>query len=71
MTDTEPVTSNKPLVSSDIRRAAEEFVARWRDAKGHERGEAQNFVRGLLAVFVIRDETAALYERRDGTHEEE
>lgn len=58
------LVNNKPLVYADLRRAAEQFVARWRDADGYERGEAQSFVRGLLAVFGIHDETAALYERR-------
>lgn len=54
----------KPLVLSDIRARAGAFVADWRDAEGYERGEAQEFVRGLLAVFGISGRTAAVYEKR-------
>ncbi|WP_263310860.1 DNA methyltransferase [Brachybacterium atlanticum] len=54
----------KPLVLSDIRERAGAFVAEWRDAEGYERGEAQEFVRGLLAVFGINGRTAAVYEKR-------
>ena len=54
----------KPLVLSDIRSRAGAFVADWRDAEGYERGEAQEFVRGLLGVFGISGRTAAVYERR-------
>ena len=56
--------SAKPLVLSDIRARAGAFVAEWRDAEGYERGEAQEFVRGLLGVFGISGRTAAVYERR-------
>lgn len=56
--------SAKPLVLSDIRARAGVFVAEWRDAEGYERGEAQEFVRGLLAVFGISGRTAAVYEKR-------
>ena len=56
--------SRKPLVLSDIRDRAGAFVADWRDAEGYERGEAQEFVRGLLAVFGISGRTAAVYEKR-------
>lgn len=55
---------HKPLVLSDIRARAGAFVADWRDAEGYERGEAQEFVRGLLGVFGISGRTAAVYERR-------
>lgn len=54
----------KPLVLSDIRNRAGAFVADWRDAEGYERGEAQEFVRGLLKVFGISGRTAAVYEKR-------
>ena len=54
--------SKKPLVLSDIRSRAGAFVAEWRDAEGYERGEAQEFVRGLLAVFGVCVRTAAFYE---------
>lgn len=54
----------KPLVLSDIRDRAGAFVADWRHAEGYERGEAQEFVRGLLAVFGISGRTAAVYEKR-------
>lgn len=54
----------KPLVLSDIRSRAGAFAADWRDAEGYERGEAQEFVRGLLGVFGISGRTAAVYERR-------
>lgn len=54
----------KPLVLSDIRSRAGAFAAEWRDAEGYERGEAQEFVRGLLAVFGISGRTAAVYEKR-------
>lgn len=56
--------SAKPLVLSDIRARAGAFVSEWRDAEGYERGEAQEFVRGLLGVFGISGRTAAVYERR-------
>lgn len=56
--------SHKPLVLSDIRSRAGAFVADWRDAEGYERGEAQEFVRGLLRVFGISGRTAAVYEKR-------
>src|SRR5699024_4418875 len=56
--------SKKPLVLTDIRTRAGAFVAEWRDAEGYERGEAQEFVRGLLAVFGISGRTAAVYEKR-------
>ncbi len=54
----------KPLVLSDIRTRTEAFVADWRDAIGYEKGEAQEFVRGLLACFGISGRTAAVYEKR-------
>lgn len=54
----------KHLVLSDIRNRAGNFVAAWRDAEGYERGEAQSFVRDLLAVFGITKSTAAVYEKR-------
>ena len=56
--------SQKPLVVSDIRSRAGAFVAEWRDAEGYERGEAQEFVRGLLGVFGVSGRTAAVYEKR-------
>lgn len=56
--------SQKPLVLSDIRSRAGAFVAEWRDAEGYERGEAQEFVRGLLGVFGVSGRTAAVYEKR-------
>ncbi|GAA1486873.1 N-6 DNA methylase [Brachybacterium fresconis] len=56
--------SSKPLVLSDIRSRAGAFVAEWRDAEGYERGEAQEFVRGLLGVFGVSGRTAAVYEKR-------
>ena len=56
--------SKKPLVLSDIRSRAGAFVAEWRDAEGYERGEAQEFVRGLLAVFGVSGRTAAFYEKK-------
>lgn len=56
--------SKKPLVLSDIRSRAATFVSQWRDAEGYERGEAQEFVRGLLQVFGISGRTAAVYEKR-------
>lgn len=52
----------KPLVLSDIRNRAGAFVAEWRDAEGYEKGEAQEFVRGLLRCFGISGRTAAVYE---------
>ncbi|WP_375544151.1 type IIL restriction-modification enzyme MmeI [Dermabacter hominis] len=54
----------KPLVLSDIRNRAGAFVAEWRDAEGYEKGEAQEFVRGLLRCFGISGRTAAVYEKR-------
>lgn len=54
----------KPLVLSDIRNRAGAFVADWRDAEGYEKGEAQEFVRGLLRCFGISGRTAAVYEKR-------
>ncbi|MEV0869473.1 type IIL restriction-modification enzyme MmeI [Brachybacterium paraconglomeratum] len=56
--------SQKPLVLPDIRSRAGAFVADWRDAEGYERGEAQEFVRGLLGVFGVSGRTAAVYEKR-------
>lgn len=56
--------SKKPLVLSDIRSRAGAFVAEWRDAEGYERGEAQEYVRGLLAVFGVSGRTAAFYEKK-------
>lgn len=56
--------SKKPLVLSDIRSRAGAFVAEWCDAEGYERGEAQEFVRGLLAVFGVSGRTAAFYEKK-------
>ena len=56
--------SKKPLVLSDIRSRAGAFVAEWRDAEGYERGEAQEFVRDLLAVFGVSGRTAAFYEKK-------
>ena len=55
---------SKPLVLSDIRNRAGAFVAEWRDAEGYEKGEAQEFVRGLLRCFGISGRTAAVYEKR-------
>lgn len=54
----------KPLVLADMRERAGQFVAAWRDAEGYERGEAQEFVRELLAIFGISGRTAASYEYR-------
>ncbi|MDU1123081.1 MAG: type IIL restriction-modification enzyme MmeI, partial [Dermabacter sp.] len=54
----------KPLVLSDIRNRAGAFVSDWRDAEGYEKGEAQEFVRGLLRCFGISGRTAAVYEKR-------
>ncbi|OFT21592.1 hypothetical protein HMPREF3176_01685 [Dermabacter sp. HMSC08H10] len=56
----------KPLVLSDIRNRAGAFMAEWRDAEGYEKGEAQEFVRGLLRCFGISGRTAAVYEKRGG-----
>lgn len=56
--------SQKPLVLPDIRARAGGFVAEWREAEGYERGEAQEFVRGLLGVFGVSGRTAAVYEKR-------
>ena len=54
----------KVLSLDEIRRRLSHFVASWRDAEGYERGEAQQFVRDLLACFGLTKRTAALYERR-------
>ncbi|MCL2780649.1 MAG: hypothetical protein FWD74_04010 [Actinomycetia bacterium] len=54
----------KPPSLNEIRRQAAQFVLKWRDAEGYERGEAQSFVRDLLAVYGISDSRAALYEKR-------
>lgn len=58
------IMSQKPLVLSDIRSRAGTFVADWRDAEGYERGQAQSFVKDLLAVFGITRSAAAVYEKR-------
>src|SRR5699024_8167489 len=58
------IMSQKPLVLSDIRSRAGTFVAEWRGAEGYERGQAQSFVRDLLAVFGITRSAAAVYEKR-------
>ncbi|WP_336725139.1 DNA methyltransferase [Cellulosimicrobium cellulans] len=55
---------SKPPSLNEIRTRAAKFVNQWRDAEGYERGEAQSFVRDLLAVYGITESRAALYEHR-------
>lgn len=54
----------KPPSLNEIRVRATKFAAEWRDSEGYERGEAQSFVRDLLAVYGITETRAALYEFR-------
>lgn len=54
----------KSLALNEIRVRASRFVTDWRDAEGYERGEAQSFVRDLLAVYGITATRAGLYEVR-------
>ncbi|MFD6178763.1 MULTISPECIES: DNA methyltransferase [unclassified Isoptericola] len=54
----------KPPSLNEIRTRAAGFVNDWRDAEGYERGEAQSFVRDLLAVYGITATRAGLYEFR-------
>ena len=54
----------KPPSLNEIRSRAAQFAKNWKDAEGYERGEAQSFVRDLLAVYGITETRAALYEFR-------
>lgn len=54
----------KPPSLNEIRTRAAGFVKDWRGAEGYERGEAQSFVRDLLAVYGITATRAGLYEFR-------
>lgn len=60
---------SKPLVLSDIRNRAGAFVSDWRDAEGYEKGEAQEFVRGLLRCFGISGRTAPCMRSALGAHQ--
>ncbi len=57
-------TMPKPPSLNQIRTRAAGFVSDWRGAEGYERGEAQSFVRDLLAVYGITATRAGLYEFR-------
>ncbi len=54
----------KALSLQAIHTNASSFARDWRDAEGYERGEAQTFVRDLLAVFGVTSSRAAVYEMR-------
>lgn len=51
-----------------IRSNASKFAREWGGAEGYERGEAQSFVRDLLAVYGITHTRAGLYEYRAKRH---
>lgn len=54
----------KSLALNEVRVRAARFAKDWRTAEGYERGEAQSFVRDLLAVYGITATRASLYEVR-------
>jgi len=55
---------DKSLSLNEIRSRCAKFAIEWRDSSGHERQEAQSFVRDLLMAYGISETKAALYEKR-------